>query len=115
MFVTTNQNAVAREVRPRHAAFAVEDIVEAVRHVRVAGAELLRIPANYCDDLAARYEFSDGELETYRELGILCDRHEQGGEFRGSATATRIRSGTSSSRSSNGPAVTADTAPPTPS
>lgn len=59
-------SAVAREVRPRHAAFVVKDIVEAVRHVRAAGAELLSIPANYCDDQAAPYEFPDGELETYR-------------------------------------------------
>ncbi|MBB4715619.1 4-hydroxyphenylpyruvate dioxygenase-like putative hemolysin [Streptomyces luteogriseus] len=86
--MTTNQNAVAREIRPRHAAFAVEDIVEAVRHVRAAGAELLRIPANYCDDLAAPYEFPDGELETYHELGILRDRDEQGGEFRRCYTDT---------------------------
>ncbi|MHC3475214.1 hypothetical protein ACYF6T_42015 [Streptomyces sp. 7R007] len=79
---------MARQVRPRHAAFAVEDIVEAVRHVPVAGAELLIIPANYCDDQAAPYKFPDRELETYRERGILCDRDERGGEFRRCYTDT---------------------------
>jgi 4-hydroxyphenylpyruvate dioxygenase len=63
-------------------AFAVDDIVAAVRRFRAAGAGLLRVPANYYDDLEARFEFAEGELETFRELGILYDRDERGGEFR---------------------------------
>lgn len=39
---------------------------------------LLPIPANYYDDLAARFEFTDGELDTYRDLGILYDRDAHG-------------------------------------
>src|SRR3954470_386577 len=70
------------ETRARHVAFAVGDIVAAVRRFRAAGAGLLRVPANYYDDLEARFEFTEGELETYRELGILYDRDERGGEFR---------------------------------
>jgi len=76
------------ESRAQHVAFAVDDIVTAVRRIQGAGGELLRIPANYYDDLQTRYEFPDGELETYRELGILYDRDEQGGEFRHCYTAT---------------------------
>jgi 4-hydroxyphenylpyruvate dioxygenase len=70
------------ETRARHVAFAVGDIVAAVRRFRAAGAGLLRVPANYYDDLEARFEFAEGELETYRELGVLYDRDERGGEFR---------------------------------
>ncbi|MFG2460125.1 bifunctional sugar phosphate isomerase/epimerase/4-hydroxyphenylpyruvate dioxygenase family protein [Streptomyces sp. NPDC048523] len=74
--------------RARHVAFAVDDIVAAVRRFRAAGAGLLHIPANYYDDLEARFEFAEGELETYRELGILYDRDERGGEFRHCYTET---------------------------
>jgi 4-hydroxyphenylpyruvate dioxygenase len=76
------------ETRARHVAFAVGDIVAAVRRFRAAGAGLLRVPANYYDDLEARFEFAEGELETYRELGILYDRDERGGEFRHCYTET---------------------------
>ena len=51
------------------------------------GADCWPIPANYYDDLAARFEFADGELETYRDLGILYDR-DAVGEFRHCYTET---------------------------
>ncbi|MEU6524239.1 TIM barrel protein [Streptomyces sp. NPDC046924] len=65
-------------VHAQHVAFATDDVVAAARRLREAGVPLLPIPANYYDDLAARHEFADGELETYRELGILHDRDEHG-------------------------------------
>ncbi|MGW5211744.1 bifunctional sugar phosphate isomerase/epimerase/4-hydroxyphenylpyruvate dioxygenase family protein [Streptomyces sp. NPDC004051] len=65
-------------VHAQHIAFATDDVVAAARRLREAGVPLLPIPANYYDDLAARHEFADGELETYRELGILHDRDEHG-------------------------------------
>ncbi|MER7180008.1 TIM barrel protein [Streptomyces hyaluromycini] len=71
----------------QHIALAVEDVVAAARAFRAAGGGLLPIPANYHDDLAARYEFADGELETYRGLGILYDR-DAGGVFRHCYTRT---------------------------
>ncbi|MFD8812393.1 bifunctional sugar phosphate isomerase/epimerase/4-hydroxyphenylpyruvate dioxygenase family protein [Streptomyces sp. NPDC059627] len=71
----------------QHIALAVEDVVAAARAFRAAGGGLLPIPANYHDDLAARYEFADGELDTYRELGILYDR-DAGGVFRHCYTRT---------------------------
>ncbi|MEU9345839.1 TIM barrel protein [Streptomyces sp. NPDC048278] len=71
----------------QHIALAVPDVVAAARAFRAAGGGLLPIPANYHDDLAARYEFADGELETYRDLGILYDR-ETGGVFRHCYTRT---------------------------
>ncbi|MGC9537332.1 bifunctional sugar phosphate isomerase/epimerase/4-hydroxyphenylpyruvate dioxygenase family protein [Streptomyces sp. UG1] len=71
----------------QHIALATDDVVAAARRFRKAGGRLLPIPANYYDDLAARHEFADGELETYRALGILYDRDAHG-EFRHCYTLT---------------------------
>ncbi|WP_045556711.1 sugar phosphate isomerase/epimerase and 4-hydroxyphenylpyruvate domain-containing protein [Streptomyces sp. FxanaA7] len=73
--------------RAQHIALATDDIVAAARAFRAAGGRLLAVPANYHDDLAARFAFADGELETYRELGILYDR-DAGGAFRHCYTET---------------------------
>ncbi|GAA3881099.1 sugar phosphate isomerase/epimerase and 4-hydroxyphenylpyruvate domain-containing protein [Streptomyces lacrimifluminis] len=75
------------ETRAQHIALATDDVVAAARRFRAAGGGLLPMPANYYDDLAARYEFTEGELATYRELGILYDRDAQG-EFRHCYTRT---------------------------
>jgi 4-hydroxyphenylpyruvate dioxygenase len=74
-------------VHAQHIALATDDVVAAARRFLAAGGRLLPIPANYYDDLAARFEFADGELETYRELGILYDRDAHG-EFRHCYTRT---------------------------
>ncbi|MFF8227797.1 bifunctional sugar phosphate isomerase/epimerase/4-hydroxyphenylpyruvate dioxygenase family protein [Streptomyces caelestis] len=65
-------------VHAQHIALATDDVVASARRFRAAGGSLLPVPANYYDDLAARFEFADGELETYRDLGILYDRDAQG-------------------------------------
>jgi 4-hydroxyphenylpyruvate dioxygenase len=65
-------------VHAQHIALATDDVVAAARRFRDAGGSLLPVPANYHDDLAARFEFADGELETYRDLGILYDRDAHG-------------------------------------
>ncbi|MGP4007299.1 bifunctional sugar phosphate isomerase/epimerase/4-hydroxyphenylpyruvate dioxygenase family protein [Streptomyces sp. 4N124] len=74
-------------VHAQHIALATDDVVAAARRFRDSGGRMLPIPANYYDDLAARYEFADGELATYRELGILYDRDAEG-EFRHCYTQT---------------------------
>ncbi|WP_043671938.1 bifunctional sugar phosphate isomerase/epimerase/4-hydroxyphenylpyruvate dioxygenase family protein [Streptomyces xylophagus] len=71
----------------QHIALATEDVVTAARRFRDSGGRLLRMPANYYDDLAARFAFTEGELETYQDLGILYDR-DAGGEFRHCYTRT---------------------------
>ncbi|MFJ5303686.1 bifunctional sugar phosphate isomerase/epimerase/4-hydroxyphenylpyruvate dioxygenase family protein [Streptomyces sp. NPDC088350] len=71
----------------QHIALATEDVVAAARGFRDSGGRLLRMPANYYDDLAARFAFAEGELETYQDLGILYDR-DAGGEFRHCYTRT---------------------------
>lgn len=65
-------------VHAQHIALATDDVVASARRFREAGGSLLPVPANYYDDLAARFEFADGELETYRDLGILYDRDAHG-------------------------------------
>jgi 4-hydroxyphenylpyruvate dioxygenase len=65
-------------VHAQHIALATDDVVASARRFRAAGGGLLPVPANYYDDLAARFEFADGELETYRDLGILYDRDAHG-------------------------------------
>ncbi|KPI14646.1 Xylose isomerase domain-containing protein TIM barrel [Actinobacteria bacterium OK074] len=73
--------------RVQHIAFATDDVVAAARRFRAGGGRLLRVPSNYYDDLAARFTFAAGELETYRELGVFYDR-DSGGEFRHVYTET---------------------------
>ncbi|MER6348061.1 bifunctional sugar phosphate isomerase/epimerase/4-hydroxyphenylpyruvate dioxygenase family protein [Streptomyces sp. NPDC001595] len=65
-------------VRAQHIALATDDVVAAVRRFRAAGGRTLPVPANYHDDLAARFDLPDEELDTYRELGILYDRDAHG-------------------------------------
>ncbi|WLQ66825.1 MULTISPECIES: bifunctional sugar phosphate isomerase/epimerase/4-hydroxyphenylpyruvate dioxygenase family protein [Streptomyces] len=80
----------ARGGRPQHVALVTDDLVPTVRRALASGARMLPVPANYYDDLAAAHEFAPGELETYRELGILHDRDEKG-EFRHCYTVTTGR------------------------
>lgn len=75
------------DTHARHIALATEDLVAAARDFHDLSGRFLRMPANYYDDLAARFDFTEGELETYRELGILYDR-DAGGEFRHCYTRT---------------------------
>lgn len=65
-------------VHAQHLALATDDVVTAARRFREAGGSLLPIPANYYDDLAARHDLTDAELETYRDLGILYDQDAHG-------------------------------------
>ncbi|MFD7458295.1 MULTISPECIES: bifunctional sugar phosphate isomerase/epimerase/4-hydroxyphenylpyruvate dioxygenase family protein [unclassified Streptomyces] len=65
-------------VRAQHIALATDDVVAAARRFRAAGGRPLPVPGNYYDDLAARFDLPDEELDTYRELGILYDRDAHG-------------------------------------
>jgi 4-hydroxyphenylpyruvate dioxygenase len=63
---------------PQHIAFATEDIVTTARALRAAGAPLLEVPANYHDDLDARFELDPARLSTMRELGVFYDETADG-------------------------------------
>jgi 4-hydroxyphenylpyruvate dioxygenase len=72
----------------QHVAFATADVADAVRRAKAAGVPLLEIPGNYYDDLQARLGVDTSEL---RELGLLYDRDERGGELLHAFTRTRGR------------------------
>jgi 4-hydroxyphenylpyruvate dioxygenase len=55
-------------------AFASSDIFATVERLRTGGIELLPIPENYYEDLAARADFDDATLERLRAGNLLYDR-----------------------------------------
>lgn len=59
---------------PQHIAFACSDVIALARQGRARGLRTLPVPANYYDDLAARFALDDGVLATLRELDLLYDR-----------------------------------------
>ncbi|MDN7582260.1 bifunctional sugar phosphate isomerase/epimerase/4-hydroxyphenylpyruvate dioxygenase family protein [Burkholderia orbicola] len=64
-----------------HVAFRTDDIVKTVAAFAADGVPFLRIPANYYDDLAARYALPDELIDTLSAHHLLYDRDEHGGEF----------------------------------
>jgi 4-hydroxyphenylpyruvate dioxygenase len=55
-------------------ALACDDIFATVARVHANGVELLPIPANYYDDLAARTDLDTGQIDRLRAGNILYDR-----------------------------------------
>jgi 4-hydroxyphenylpyruvate dioxygenase len=62
----------------QHVAFACEDIFATARAMRGRGVQVLTIPGNYYDDLAARTELDPATIERMRELGVLYEPGETG-------------------------------------
>jgi 4-hydroxyphenylpyruvate dioxygenase len=65
----------------QHVAFSCGDVFAAARAMRSAGIPTLPIPANYYDDLIARFDLAASLADQLREFGILYDRDPRGGEF----------------------------------
>ncbi|MDQ0848446.1 4-hydroxyphenylpyruvate dioxygenase [Arthrobacter sp. B3I9] len=76
-----------RQTYQEHIAFAVDDLVATARAARSRGLEFLQIPANYYEDLDARFDLEPGFLATLQELNLLFDR-DANGEFLHFYTAT---------------------------
>jgi len=76
-----------RRTYQEHIAFAVDDLVATARAARGRGLEFLQIPANYYEDLDARFDLDPAFLATLRELNLLYDR-DADGEFLHFYTAT---------------------------
>lgn len=70
-----------------HIAFAVDDLVDAARAARDRGLAFLQIPANYYEDLDARFGLDPDFLATLQDLNLLYDR-DADGEFLHFYTAT---------------------------
>jgi 4-hydroxyphenylpyruvate dioxygenase len=85
-----NQQAPAQRAHKtyqEHIAFAVDDLVATAKSARDRGLEFLQIPANYYEDLDARFDLEPGFLATLQELNLLYDR-DASGEFLHFYTAT---------------------------
>jgi len=65
-------------VPDRHVAVRVDDAVAVARAAHERGLRFLPVPANYYDDIAARFDIDEGLLTTLRELDLLYDRDEDG-------------------------------------
>jgi len=63
---------------PQHIAFCCRDVTALARQARDRGLQLLPLPDNYYDDLAARFDLDPGLVAELRELSLLYDRDEQG-------------------------------------
>ena len=61
-----------------HIALATDDIFAAAERLKAAGATLLPIPANYYDDVAARFGLDDALIARMQSLSILYDRVGEG-------------------------------------
>jgi 4-hydroxyphenylpyruvate dioxygenase len=64
----------------QHVAFSCTDIFATVADMRARGAEFLKIPENYYDDIEAKYDLDSATMAALRDNQILYDR-EGGGEF----------------------------------
>ena len=62
----------------QHVAFHCDDALAAARAMHDRGVPILRIPDNYYDDLAARFDLDGGLLDAMRTLGVLYDRSPEG-------------------------------------
>jgi 4-hydroxyphenylpyruvate dioxygenase len=65
---------------PQYVAFATDDVVATARALRAAGTPVLTLPANYADDLDARFDLAPDLLAAVREHGLMYDE-DAGGAF----------------------------------
>ena len=65
----------------QHAAFACDDLPATVETLQSQGLKLLPIPANYYDDLLARYGANNALLQGLERLDILYERDARQQEF----------------------------------
>lgn len=64
----------------QHIAMASADIHHTVARLASRGTRMLPIPANYYDDIAARWDLPDAQIAALRAHNLLFDR-DQGGDF----------------------------------
>lgn len=65
----------------QHIAFTTNDIFATALKLKEAGIALLPIPANYYDDLIARFGLANELIAQMASLNIMFDRDEKGGEY----------------------------------
>ncbi len=62
----------------QHVAFAARDILALARAAHSRGFQPLEIPANYYDDIAARFDIPSALLAELKELNVMYDRGDTG-------------------------------------
>ena len=65
----------------QHVAFSCRDIFAAVADMRARGADFLKIPDNYYDDIEAKYGLDAATMAALRDNQILYDREGEGEFF----------------------------------
>ncbi|MDF0543798.1 TIM barrel protein [Sphingobium sp. H39-3-25] len=65
----------------QHVALTTDDIFATAEALRQGGAAMLDIPANYYDDLAARFGFDDALIARMADHGILYDEDGDGAPY----------------------------------
>ncbi|SDN47426.1 bifunctional sugar phosphate isomerase/epimerase/4-hydroxyphenylpyruvate dioxygenase family protein [Afipia sp. GAS231] len=65
----------------QHIAFSCTDIFAAVSDMRARGADFLKIPDNYYDDIEAKYDLDAATMTALRDNQILYDREGEGEFF----------------------------------
>jgi 4-hydroxyphenylpyruvate dioxygenase len=65
----------------QHIAFSCTDIFAAVADMRARGADFLKIPDNYYDDIEAKYDLDATTMAALRDNQILYDREGEGEFF----------------------------------
>jgi 4-hydroxyphenylpyruvate dioxygenase len=66
----------------QHVALSCDDLAASSAALHARGAHLLEIPANYYDDLGARFGFDTGALAGLAQGNLLYDEDAQGHAFR---------------------------------
>jgi 4-hydroxyphenylpyruvate dioxygenase len=61
-----------------HIAFATGDILHTLNQLTARGAHILPIPANYYEDLAAKWDLDDARLAQLQHANLLYDRDDDG-------------------------------------
>jgi 4-hydroxyphenylpyruvate dioxygenase len=64
---------------PQYVALATDDLVATAAALRAAGAPVLPLPANYADDLDARFDLPPELLDAVREHGLMYEEDAGGG------------------------------------
>lgn len=76
--ILTERGSAGGAVLPQHAAFGCADVRALARAARTRGFEPLTMPANYYDDIAARFDLTDAFVEDLRDLHLGYDRDPAG-------------------------------------
>lgn len=63
---------------PQHVAFFCDDVRQVARAARERGFAPLEMPANYYDDIAARFDLSEAAVDELRDLHLGYDRDDAG-------------------------------------